>query len=48
MENKIDINCENIYTSCSCNCYPHCLDILGNLIIFGTENSIAIYDIEVS
>lgn len=36
---------ETIYTSCSCNPSPHCLDWGENgLILFGTCNAIAVYD----
>ncbi|XP_067123610.1 elongator complex protein 2 [Centruroides vittatus] len=36
---------ENIYTSCSCNPAPHCLDWGDDdLIIFGTCNAISLYD----
>lgn len=38
-------NFENVYTHCSVNRYPHCIDCKNKIICFATSNSIAIYDL---
>ncbi|XP_027197839.1 elongator complex protein 2 [Dermatophagoides pteronyssinus] len=39
------VSCENVYVSCSVNCYPHCLETKENFIVFGSSNSIVLYDL---
>lgn len=41
------LDCKNVYVSCSVNRYPHCLDTKENLIVFGSSNSIVLYDLNV-
>lgn len=41
------VSCENVYVSCSVNCYPHCLETKENFIVFGSSNSIVLYDLNV-